>query len=826
MAGERNYLRVPPDSSGKRIRLVHSAQILYSGKSSTTESLNYIWSVGEFYPIDGFGLVHIHGAQQLTTDSGVLEVHFPKTQQYNNALPTVGATIRSDDGDGLAIAQVTEVREVYINAQNIIGYGNPEYGLNINKFGSAQITFEEGPPELTAFGKLRVNDARLLAYYDFSRDKQVTQFVNSTEGESVSAEWDAGSKSVKLAIGTASGNRSTHTSNLFHSAILGSGIFYSIAARVGDAGKDNCVRSWGAFDAFDGVLFQLSGTVLNVVHRRTMNGSTMNMVIPQSDWNRDTLLGDSGGSNSSGIRLDVTKINLYWMDYQHLGGGRTRWGVYIDGQRITVHEMYSSNDTGDLHNMLGNPNRPICWAIQNTGVVASSSEFYAYGAAVYSEGAADPLESVTSYSSNEEIKMWGTPQNATFWKTGQSRNGSTSINTTLANSYSSDTATQYAFSLSPIQFYRDSSGVLSTVENHSIYQPLSLSASVFNISDNAEKAAEVRIFAKCIMRGTVWESDRDHPTVDIDVHGDHLGHGPEIGRFVVKGTGQFDFSQIFKSYQFGSVKNLSDQPFGRISQKLTAFNSNNDKYSSGRQVIKLTVGTHPIYGSTVHLFEDKQPVIFRTTAGGSDITGIVSANSLNTTEPTGYASFDRQTNPNGWYYLALVDTNEAWLYSSQADIDDDRTIRILNVDNVDNVAIGDLITINSTLTARVAQVETGKIYIVNRAPGLTEALTTGTWTTPSGSGTFTTITLHTGWQKDYYTSLKALTESDVGIGTINLSNPTDIGIVLYGNNPPRQAWTIMIRWLNSATADADGDFGPPMTNANVKFNLFWRERNQ
>lgn len=820
MAGERNYLQIPPDSTGKRVRLKHSAQVSYISKTP-----NYVWKIGEIYSLSSGWTMHVHGVFEQTVSSGILEVHYSKTATYTNLSPAAGNTI-TDLTTNTVVATVSSAQDVYINTQNIIGYDNPEHGLNVNKFGSAQVTFEEGPPELTAFGKLRVNDARLLAYYDFSTDKQVTQFVNSTEGESVVADWDAASKSVRLAIGTVNGNRSTHTSNLFHSAILGSGIFYMLAARIGDAGKSNCVRSWGAFDAFDGVFFQLNGTALSLIHRRTLNGSTMNHMIPQAEWNRDTLLGDSSGSNPSGIKLDVTKINLYWMDYQHLGGGKTRWGVFLDGLRITVHEMYSSNYDGDLHNMLGNPNRPICWAIENSGTTASSSEFYAYGAAVYSETASDPLESVISYSANEEIKMWGTPQNIPFWKTGQTRTGSTSVSTALANSYSTDTSTQYAFSLSPAQFYRDSTGGLGTTENHSIYQPLSLAASVFNISDNAPKSAEVRIFAKCIMRGTNWEYDSSHPTVDVDLRGDHLGHSAEIGRFVFTGTGQFDFSQIFKSYQFGSVRNLSDQPFGRISQKLTAFNSNNDKYSSGRQVIKLTVGVHPIYGSSVHLFEDKQPVILRTTSGGSNITGIVGANSFKTTEPGGYASVDRQTNPNGWHYLAMVDTNEAWLYNSQADIDDDRTIRILNVDNITSVAIGDLITVNNTLTARVAYVETGKIYIVNRSPGLTQSLTNGTWTTPSGSGSFTTITLHTGWQKDYYTCLKALTATDVGIGTVNLSNATDIGIVLYGNNPPRQAWTVMIRWLNSTTPDADGDASTAMTNAKVKFNLFWRERNQ
>lgn len=826
MAGERNYLRVPPDSTGKRVRLKHTAQIFYTGKS-TSEEPNYIWTVGETYTISGFGSFHLHGVQILTSDTGVLEVHYNKSAVYNNTDPSVNADIIDDD-TGYQVAKVSSFVDVYVNSNHIIGYDNPEYGLNVNKFGSAQMTFEDGPPELTAFGKLKVNDAKLLAYYDFSRDKQPTQFVNSVEGESVSANWDSASKSVKLSIGTASGDRSTHTSNLFHSAVLGSGVFYMVAARVGDSGKTNCVRNWGAFDAFDGVFFQLNGTALNVVHRRTLNGVTTNMVISQSDWNQDTLLGDGSGSNPSGYSLDITKINLYWVDYQHLGGGRTRWGVWIDGERITVHEMYSSNEEGDLHNMLGNPNRPVCWSIANIGTTASSSEFYAYGAAVYLESSADPLESVTSYSSNEEYKMWGTPQTMPFWKTGQSRNGSTSVSSYLANSYSSDVGNQYAFTLSPVQFYRDSSGNLGTTENHSIYQPLSLAASVYKISDNTPQSAEIRIFSKCIMRGFNWGSDNDHPTVDVDLKGDHLAHGPEIGRFVVNGINKFDFTSIFKSYQFGSVRNLSDQPFGRIFQPLQAFYSNDDKYSNGHQVIKIKVGYHPLFGNRVHLFEDRQPVLLRTSSGASDISGVVGSNALKTTEPTGYASVDRQTNPTGWHYLSMVTSDEAWLYNSQADIDDDRTIRILNVDNITDVNIGDLITINGSLTARVAYTDTGKIYIVNRAMGLNQTLTNGSWTTTLGSGTFTDIGLHTGWQKDYYTCHKALTASDVGLGAVSLTNTStyNIGIGLYGNNPPRQAWTIMIRWLTSASADSDGDAGPAMSNSKVKFNLFWRERNQ
>lgn len=798
MAGERNYLRVPPDSTGKRVRMIHTAQIFYTGKS-IGQAPNYIFGIGERYQIDGFGFVHIHGVQIFDADTGVLEVHFPVSAVYDNTIPAVGAIIRSDDGNNYAIATVSSVVETYYNATNIMGYDNPEFGWNIKRNGAGAITFPGGDPELTAFGQLRVNDARLLAFYDFSRDKMADQFSNSVEGDAVIAAWDSATKSVKLGVGTTSGDRSTHTSNLFHSTTIGSSILYVFGSRVGDAGKANVVRNWGPFDAFDGFFFQLNGTTLRIMHRWTFNGTTGNMAVAQSDWNKDTLLGTSGATNPSGYTLNLETINLYWVDFQYIGGGRTRWGVFLNGERIVCHEMNHSNGEGmtSLTHPIGNPHRPLCWAIANTGVAGSGSEFYAYGGAVYTESAEEPMDSVSSYSANESYKVWGEPHRMPYWKTGQSRSGTTSVSSALKSSYNSATGNQYAFTLSPDQFYRDTNSNLTTIENHTIYQPVNLQVSGYHIANMSDAHLEVRLFAKCIMRGLNWEWDRNHPTVTVDTVGDHLAHGPEIGRFVVSGQGQLDFSQIYNSYQFGTVKNLSDQSFSRSLQQITEFDPSLAKYGTHAPV-RIKIGAHPIFGSTIHLFDDKHPVIIRSATGNSDITDTFATHAIKTAEPGGYASSERVTNPSGWYYISMIDRDECWLYNSQNDIDDDRTVRILNVDTTTNVAIGDTITTTSHGTAMVAWVDTtlNKIYVVNRSlMAMDVGMATDTFTTTVGGTTITinSVSLNTGTQKDYWTCHKALMFDDLGIadGTA-IVNPN---LALYGNPPARQAWTFMIRWL-------------------------------
>jgi len=929
MAGEKTYLRVPPDSTGKRVKVIHTAQLFYN--NAVVE--NYAWDIGEFYfanMIIGIESpsktpFHVHGHVPLSSTSGILEIHFNKTAKYKNAAFVIGADIIDEDGV-TKIAEIQDVEEVYINAQNIMGYDNPEYGWDIDRFGAGKTTFSEGPPQITGTGALRVNDGALLASYDFSKSALSNEFTQSVEGGAdASNEWDSSTRGVALTVGTTPGDRVTHSSNLYHSFEDGGSNLYIMAARSGDAGKQNVIRLWGAFDPFDGYLFQINGsddnpgntmmgavtpgpgTALRIVHRYSVGGSVVNHAILQKDWNKDTLLGTSGATNPSGMELDVTKINAYCIDYQYIGGGRTRWGVYYNGERIVCHEMYHGNGAEGVmtqnHNPLANPSRPICWAMTNTASTGSVSQFFAYGGSVIAEQKSDPLKSAQQVSLDFNGKIWGRPHLQPYWRTKQTRSGSTNWPALLrTGTYSSASSTQYVGTMSPQQF------LLNGDENHTVYQPLTFQLSNHRIRDNAPRVAEIRAFYGCVMRGYELEDERPSvPTVDLDVEGDHLAHVIEIGRFVVNGNDSFEFDKFSDNFQYGTVKNTSDQSIARYLQPIDAFTASNDRYGTGVNRVMIEVGKHPLYGdfglSDRHFFWDKQPIVLRQDGGGTDIQSAFSTATTNTIKITGgagYGSLDRVDNPADWYFLSYIDRSRAWLYNSQADIDDDRLARTIDVDDCNNLQIGTTLTVTSgpaagatcgimkidvTGTAILAeemiggvqyQVITvadtdytrvgatinapgeiftatgqalgglGTVVAVSGNPGtlvicgrgletaaganatvsaLDTGLTTGAFTTDTGGAGNITGSGTSTIAKDYWTSLKALQwDTDLGLDAAEDLGPDLIS--LYGNPPPRAAWTFMIHWLENENEDEDGDSGPVEENSITNWNIFWRERLQ
>ena len=74
---------------------------------------------------------------------------------------------------------------------------------------------------------------------------------------------------------------------------------------------------------------------------------------------------------------------------------------------------------------------------------------------------------------------------------------------------------------------------------------------------------EIRLFYGCINRGFDFGSPSvSCPTVIVDEGADHLAHLQEIGQFVVQGDGLFRFDLLSDNFQYGTVRNLSDQsPF-------------------------------------------------------------------------------------------------------------------------------------------------------------------------------------------------------------------------------------------------------------------------
>ena len=369
MSGEKRYTRIPPESTGDRIYMIHAAEIAFSNGGEDAGSLYgpHTWEIGERYTVAGFGLVHVHGVYDRKNGTGILAVHYNKTAKFENTVPAVDALISLD---GVTVGQVVTAYDVYIPTQNIMGFDNPEYGLDIDVLGSANVRFAEGQPQLDAWGKLRTSGATLLGDYVFSA-KEILDNNFSTVAAQAGASAIYGSETsyvtfneigryVDVAVKNPS-DIATATAKTYHSYVAGSSHLFMGTCLFSDAGTVNAPtnngasRRFGVFDAKNGFMFHVGPDGVLYLERRNSNsGAKVDTFLACSDattatvlgidtFNKDLVNGAKGGLNPSGMLLDLAKNNQYWIDHQWHGAGRVRFGTFHNGERVVIHEYYHDN---------------------------------------------------------------------------------------------------------------------------------------------------------------------------------------------------------------------------------------------------------------------------------------------------------------------------------------------------------------------------------------------------------------------------------------------------------------------------------------------------
>ena len=369
MSGEKRYTRIPPESTGDRIYMIHAAEIAFSNGGEDAGSLYgpHTWEIGERYTVAGFGLVHIHGVYDRKNGTGILSVHYSKANKFENIEPTADSLISLD---GITVGQVVSANDVYIPTQNIMGYDNPEHGLDIDVLGSANVRFAEGQPQLDAWGKLRTSGATLLGDYVFSA-KEVLDNNFSTVAAQAGASAIYGSETsyvtfnetgryVDVAVKNPS-DIATATAKTYHSYVAGSSHLFMGTCLFSDAGTVNAPtnngasRRFGVFDAKNGFMFHVGPDGVLYLERRNSNsGAKVDTFLACSDattatvlgidtFNKDLVNGAKGALNPSGMLLDLAKNNQYWIDHQWHGAGRVRFGTFHNGERVVIHEYYHDN---------------------------------------------------------------------------------------------------------------------------------------------------------------------------------------------------------------------------------------------------------------------------------------------------------------------------------------------------------------------------------------------------------------------------------------------------------------------------------------------------
>lgn len=140
-------------------------------------------------------------------------------------------------------------------------------------------------------------------------------------------------------------------------------------------GQTGVTKEWGLGDLTDGIFFEQDATTLGI----TIQKAGSNTTVTQSNWNIDKL----DGTGISGFNLDVTKAQIWFIEFEWLGVGAVTFGV-VDEERTLrpCHRVENANNSTSVYT--SKANLPVFYRIVST---SGSSTFDQICCTVMSEGA-------------------------------------------------------------------------------------------------------------------------------------------------------------------------------------------------------------------------------------------------------------------------------------------------------------------------------------------------------------------------------------------------------------------------------------------------------
>jgi hypothetical protein len=357
---ENGFVRLPPDSTGKKSAA--AGRLILQCQDNTT----YTFEVGQTIQGQNSGATaEIVGLESKGFSAGEIDLFCDLntvvgTFQANENI-LVGATVYAKTKTTATLDQI------YYQKNTIVDRDVPSHALKIDRNGDGFMRFDEGSPALSTFGGLLAEAPESSRQYVYAYDERPNEFYDVESG-SGTLSYVSGERSILLDTnGTASGDLVTRQSHLYHPYQPGSMSKIMQTIVLGDTGKAGVRRRWGYFDEENGLYWELDGTTLYVVCRSNATGSVVEVRVAQEDWNRDQLDG------TTDFNLDVTKTNLYWMDFQWLGIGVVRFGIYEqDGRKTTCHVFENPNNADRVYMRQGT--LPVRYECENTDTAVSSSE--------------------------------------------------------------------------------------------------------------------------------------------------------------------------------------------------------------------------------------------------------------------------------------------------------------------------------------------------------------------------------------------------------------------------------------------------------------------
>ena len=237
-----------------------------------------------------------------------------------------------------------------------------------------------------AFGRLRVSEP--LTLFDSSHRYADNGLWATSIASGGAAVFNQNQGLVNLNVNTTSGSQVLRETLKVFSYQPGKSLL-AINTFVMAPAQTNLRQRVGYFGADNGLYIQLDGSVLSFVERSLVTGAVTETRISQlggvygagdTGWNVDKM----NGTGPSGVTLDITKAQIFWMDIEWLGEGTVRLGFVIDGVFIHCHSFHHANLITSTY--ITTASLPLRYEITNTGITTSASTLKQVCSTVISEG--------------------------------------------------------------------------------------------------------------------------------------------------------------------------------------------------------------------------------------------------------------------------------------------------------------------------------------------------------------------------------------------------------------------------------------------------------
>lgn len=235
-------------------------------------------------------------------------------------------------------------------------------------------------PNLDAFGRLRVGVPHVEFTSKQLYDGDVHSFETATSGGSSSVAYRTLESSSRLTAGTGATDYAVRQTKKHFVYVPGNSLRIEATFVMIAAPTANCSKLVGYFQGDDGIFLEWTSTAINAVLRTSTSGSPVDETVAQANWNVDKL----DGTGKSGVTIDLTKLQILFIDMQWLGGGRARFGFNVNGRLITAHEFKSANVKTLVY--MKTPNLPVRWEVVNSAGTSGDNSMDAVCCSVVTEG--------------------------------------------------------------------------------------------------------------------------------------------------------------------------------------------------------------------------------------------------------------------------------------------------------------------------------------------------------------------------------------------------------------------------------------------------------